>query len=243
MSRILIADDDLNFAMTCRNFLTKEENIEIVDVVSNGKDAISSYIAFQPDVLILDLKMPDMNGVEVINQLSTLNEEKQKNNIIVISGALNELMPYNTSMVYKIMPKPFSFDDLLRNINEIQGDYDANMLKNTIDDLFYKLRLPSLAIKGVDYLKQAVIFCYNNEELFYNISIVYTMIANNQRGDKVKPKNVLWTLESLTNSYKKCVDNTFLHSMFIYYYDETRNMTPKYLIELIVIHLKQSINK
>lgn len=243
MSKVLIADDDINLALTCKNFLTKEKNIEVVDIVNNGKDAISSYIAYEPDVLILDLKMPDMDGVEVINKLSTFCAENKRNNIIVISGALNELMPYNTSMVYKIMPKPFDFDDLLKNINEIQGVNDANLLKNEIDDLFFKLRLPSLSIKGVDYLKQAVIFCYNNEELFYNISIVYTMIANNQRGDKVKPKNVLWTLESLTNSYKKCVDNTFLHSMFIYYYDETRNMTPKYLIELIVIHLKQSINR
>lgn len=243
MSKVLIADDDINLALTCKNFLTKEKNIEVVDIVHNGKDAISSYIAYKPDVLVLDLKMPDMDGVEVINKLSTFCGENKRNNIIVISGALNELMPYNTSMVYKIMPKPFDFDNLLKNINEIQGVNDANLLKNAIDDLFFKLRLPSLSIKGVDYLKQAVIFCYNDEELFYNISIVYNMIANNQRGSKVKPKNVLWTLESLTNSYKKCVDNTFLHSMFIYYYDETRNMTPKYLIELIVIHLKQSINR
>jgi hypothetical protein len=67
------------------------------------------------------------------------------------------------------------------------------------------------------------------------------MVATDNTIYNVKPKNVLWSLESLINTYEKSVDNRFLSSFFIYY-DETRNLTPKYFIELIVIYLKKNIN-
>ena len=177
MSRVLIADDDKNIASACTNFLTNEKNIEIIDVVNNGKDALDSYMKNVPDVMILDLKMPDMSGLEVLDKLSNSYVERRKNNIIVISGSLMDLFPYNTAKIYRILPKPFEFDELIDTINEIQGIIDDNYLENLIDDLFKKLRLYILSSKGIIYLKQAVIFCYKDENLFYNMSNVYELIA------------------------------------------------------------------
>lgn len=84
MSRVLIADDDKNIASACTNFLTNEKNIEIIDVVNNGKDALNSYMKNVPDVMILDLKMPDMNGLEVLDKLSNSHVERRKNNIFLV---------------------------------------------------------------------------------------------------------------------------------------------------------------
>ena len=240
MSRILIADDNVDFALTCTNFLTKEKNIEIVDVVADGISAFNSYIKYQPDILILDLDLPCMNGIDVINKLSEDKNEKKKSNIIVVSGAFEKLIPYNTTKVYKMFQKPIKHDELIKTIYEMQEIIDIEQLENKIDDLFYNLRLHVLSSKGVTYLKQAVIYCFNDETLFYNISKVYSMVATDNTIYNVKPKNVLWSLESLINTYEKSVDNRFLSSFFIYY-DETRNLTPKYFIELIVIYLKRNI--
>ena len=240
MSRVLIADDDKNIASACTNFLTNEKNIEVIDVVNNGKDALDSYMKNVPDVMILDLKMPDMSGLEVLDKLSNSYVERRKNNIIVISGSLMDLFPYNTAKIYRILPKPFEFDELIDTINEIQGIIDDDYLENLIDDLFKKLRLYILSSKGIIYLKQAVIFCYKDENLFYNMSNVYELIAEKNSIKRITPKTVLWSLESLINTYKKSVDDEFLETNLVYY-DATRNMTPKYLIELIVIHLKSII--
>ena len=86
MSRVLIADDNKNMTLTFSNFLTKEKNIEIIGIVNNGIDALNTYFEKKPDVLLLDLDMPKMNGLEVIEKLSNDVQEKKKNNIIVISG-------------------------------------------------------------------------------------------------------------------------------------------------------------
>ena len=69
MSRVIIPDDNEVMALTCKNFLTKEKNIEIIKIVNNGIDAYNSYMEEKPDVLLLDLDMPGMDGVEVINKL------------------------------------------------------------------------------------------------------------------------------------------------------------------------------
>ena len=190
--------------------------------------------------MVLDLKMPNMGGLEVINELSTETEEKKKNNIIVISGSLSELQPYNTAKVYKIIPKPFKMNELIDTINEIQENIDYEYLEKNIDDLFKKLRLPFLSAKGINYLKQAVIFCYYDETLFYNISEVYEMVAKYYISRNVKPKSVMWSLESIINTYRKGLNHEYLKNTLVYY-DETKSMTPKYLIELIVIHLRETI--
>ena len=241
MCSVLIAEDDVNLSTTCKNYLTKEYNFKVVGIAHTGKEAINAYIETKPDILVLDLKMPDMNGIEVIDQLSLFRGEKKKNNIIVLSGDLKNLIPYNTSKVFKIMSKPFSYEELAKAIYEIKGIIDSNLLEEKIDDLFLDLKLNFYSSKNLTYLKQAVIFCFNNLSLFDNFENVYTRIADSDFRGELKPRNVKWGLESLLNSYKKNVNNEFLQNYFTFYWDSTRTLTPKYIIEAIVIHLKKTI--
>ena len=138
MSRVLIADDNKNMTLTFSNFLTKEKNIEIIGIVNNGIDALNTYFEKKPDVLLLDLDMPKMNGLEVIEKLSNDVQEKKKNNIIVISGALEKLRPYNTSQVYRVMQKPIDHSQLLTFINEIQDNIDDEILEIKINEVLAK---------------------------------------------------------------------------------------------------------
>ena len=106
--------------------------------------------------------------------------------------------------------------------------------------MFIDLKLINPALKGTNYLKQAIIYCYNDGDLLYNISTVYEMIAQDNFIKHIKGKNVLWSLESLIDAYEKSVSSGFLGSYFVYY-DDSKNLTPKYLIELIVVHLWKTI--
>lgn len=68
MARILIVDDAKFMRMTLSNIL-KKAGFEIVGEGENGKDAIRLYREFQPDLVTLDITMPEMSGLEAVKEI------------------------------------------------------------------------------------------------------------------------------------------------------------------------------
>jgi DNA-binding NarL/FixJ family response regulator len=66
-ARILLADDDLRVLATINKLLGKE--FEIVDMVSDGPSLVAAALEFRPDVIVTDISMPKMNGIEAIRQI------------------------------------------------------------------------------------------------------------------------------------------------------------------------------
>ena len=67
--RVLIADNERIARKRLRWLLEKEENVEIACECSNGGSVVSAVKEHQPDLVLLDIKMPDMNGFDVIHAL------------------------------------------------------------------------------------------------------------------------------------------------------------------------------
>jgi DNA-binding NarL/FixJ family response regulator len=64
--RILVADDHLVYRIGIRNLLETESGIQVVGEASDGQQAIDLYRRLTPDVLLLDLRMPQRSGIEVV---------------------------------------------------------------------------------------------------------------------------------------------------------------------------------
>jgi DNA-binding response OmpR family regulator len=79
--RVLIADDEIEFAATLVARL-KLRNFSAT-MVNSGKAALAAIAQQQPDVLVLDLKMPDLDGFEV---LADLNKSNPKLAVIILTG-------------------------------------------------------------------------------------------------------------------------------------------------------------
>ena len=81
--RVIIADDHAIMRVGIRNILTRSSNISVVGEASNGAEAIELVKEQSPDVLILDMEMPVMDGVEVARRLKNSNSPVR---ILVLSA-------------------------------------------------------------------------------------------------------------------------------------------------------------
>jgi DNA-binding response OmpR family regulator len=86
MNKILVAEDDKFLASAYRVKLTKA-NFE-VKIVSDGKDALKSLESFVPDLIILDLVMPGLDGFSVLEAIK--KDEKLKKIPVLVASNLGE---------------------------------------------------------------------------------------------------------------------------------------------------------
>ncbi|HEY9902821.1 MAG TPA: response regulator transcription factor [Candidatus Sericytochromatia bacterium] len=75
--RVLVVDDHELTRFSLKLALTNQKNIELVGLASNGKEAIEMVERHQPDVVILDLQMPVMDGLSASTHIKSLNPTTQ----------------------------------------------------------------------------------------------------------------------------------------------------------------------
>jgi len=80
--KVLIADDHVFYREGVRAFLGNSPEIEVVGEAGNGDEAITKTTELQPDVILMDLKMPGMNGIESTRQI---HEKSPKVGVLVLT--------------------------------------------------------------------------------------------------------------------------------------------------------------
>lgn len=234
MIKVMIAEDNQSLCDGYRSFLTKDKEIDVVQCTSDGYSTLEFYVQLKPDVLLLDLDLPAMNGLEIINSLAHLPNEKDKCNIIVITGSFalrNKLS--NTSKVYKIIPKPCNFEELLHTVKEIHIDYPHSFDTESLNSLLLKLSF-NLYTKGTKYLIDSIILANSNQNLLYNITNLYALVASkNHTSENI----IKWSITNSLSSMNRYVDKKLLYSIFSEY--DGRNLTPKYFISLLLRYINK----
>ncbi|MGB7788023.1 chemotaxis-specific protein-glutamate methyltransferase CheB [Methanoregula sp.] len=83
MVKILIVDDSVFMRTVIRDMVTKDPSIEVVGTASNGIDALEKIQSLEPDLVTLDIEMPKMNGIQVLEEL---RKYKRHPKILMVSS-------------------------------------------------------------------------------------------------------------------------------------------------------------
>jgi DNA-binding NarL/FixJ family response regulator len=111
--KILIVDDNADFRHGVKKFLSLEPGIQIVGEAENGRQAVLQAKRLKPDLVLMDVKMPKINGLDAIIQilkktpvlkiimLSQYDDEEYKR-VAIHNGAIGYVV--KSAMVRKLMP-------------------------------------------------------------------------------------------------------------------------------------------
>ena len=236
MIKLLIADDNVHFCESLFGVLTKEKDLKVTGVAHNWKDIERKYFETQPDLVLLDLKMPGKSGLEIINDL-TEKEDKPKKNIIVMSGEMKYRASLtNVEKVKWVMAKPFDYEKLIDVIRESARQNIIPERVNTIvDDLLSDLRFTFC--KGIRLLKMSIIIDYARPALLHKIEILMKNVAKKE--NYLNAKSVRSTIDKMIErTFDRAQDKNVFNILDEYYGEK---MTTKEFISSCVSYIRKAM--
>lgn len=114
---VLVADDDDDIREAIREVLTDENGWNVIEA-KNGSEALQMALTKRPDALILDQRMPEMTGAEVV---VALREAGLPIPVVLISGARDIEGLAGGAGIEHFLCKPFGFDQLTALVNRVMG--------------------------------------------------------------------------------------------------------------------------
>ncbi|MEV4575613.1 response regulator [Nonomuraea jabiensis] len=111
MIDVLVVDDDFMVAKVNSGFVSQVDGFRVIGTASTGEQALDRIAALRPDLVLLDLYLPDLFGLEVITRMRAAGHDCD---VIVISAAreLDAVRGAARRGVSNYLLKPFDFDDL-----------------------------------------------------------------------------------------------------------------------------------
>ena len=135
--RLLIADQHQPFRQSLRRVCEREEGVEIVGVAENGREAIALAHRLQPDVILMNVEMPIMDGVEVISLITAQNPTTRVIALTTNSEAKRALEAIKAG-AYACLPKDTEESILIEAIRAVhRGEalIDSHVTARVFDEL------------------------------------------------------------------------------------------------------------
>lgn len=201
---VLIADDNSEFSATLAGYINAEEDLELVGMARDGVDAFDMIKNLEPDIVLLDVIMPRLDGLGVLERLEENNIEKMPMCIMLSAVGQDKITQkaINLGAQYYIV-KPFEISVLIKRIKELKFfqpvqskiPYTSREIKTSyieiapnekkneenlealVTNMIHEIGVPA-HIKGYQYLREAIIMVVNDIEVINQITkSLYPQIA------------------------------------------------------------------
>ncbi len=195
---IAIADDNERMLQLLDAIISEDDSLSVVGMAQNGEEAYELITEKEPDVVLLDLVMPKLDGLGVMERVNNDKNMKKHPAFIVITAIGNEAITedaFRLGANYYIL-KPFDNDMVLNRIRqfkthiqskpkeirkitayESKKEYMERNLESDVTSIIHEIGVPA-HIKGYQYLRDAIIMSVNDMEMLNSITkILYPTIA------------------------------------------------------------------
>jgi len=185
--KLLIADDNKEFCELLKDFISQQEDLDLVGVASNGLEALEMIDKSNPDIVVLDIIMPHLDGIGVLEKLVS-NHNGNKPKIIMLTAFGQESVTQRAVELgadYYIL-KPFDFNVLATRIRQLAQGINVSQyitpvkprnLDVSVTNIIHEMGVPA-HIKGYHYLRDAILMVVNEVNLLGAVTKeLYPMIA------------------------------------------------------------------
>ena len=183
---VIIADDNKEFCSILNDYLLNQRDIMVTGVAKDGREALELIEEKQPDLVILDIIMPHLDGLGVLERLNGMNLNKMPR-VIVLSAVGQDKITQKAITLgadYYVV-KPFDMDiftkriremfngnsqDVVRRSSSISESENRNNSRGKIDleseitNIIHEIGVPA-HIKGYMYLREAITMVVGDMEL------------------------------------------------------------------------------
>ena len=205
---VLIADDNQEFSTTLATYLKNQEDMVVVGRAKDGNEALDMVSSLMPDVLLLDVIMPHLDGIGVLEQMNMIKLNKKPICIMLSAVGQDKVTQRAIELgaEYYVV-KPFDIDLLITRIRELKNykpssqnnnfisreigiskqqyidipNNSANKEENIealVTNVIHEVGVPT-HIKGYQYLREAIIMVINDIDVINQITkCLYPQIAN-----------------------------------------------------------------
>ena len=201
--RVVIADDNAEFSKTLSEHLNNEEDMEVVGIAKDGTEAYDIILNKTPDVAILDVIMPHMDGLGILEKLNNSSIEKKPLCVMLSAVGQDKITQRSIALgAQYYMVKPFEISLLIQRIrefkyyqplpvkdtlNQIKSPYititpeevkTEKNLEALVTNIIHEVGVPA-HIKGYQYLREAIMMVVNDIEVINQITkILYPTLAS-----------------------------------------------------------------
>ncbi|MFE5323634.1 response regulator [Paenibacillus sp. NPDC056579] len=119
MAKVMVVDDAAFMRMMLKTMLT-EEGHEIVAEAANGLEAVQAYMSAKPDLVTMDITMPELDGVGAVREIHRLDPRAK---IIMCSAMGQKAMVIEaiTAGAKDFVVKPFQKERVMESVNKVLG--------------------------------------------------------------------------------------------------------------------------
>lgn len=188
MLNVLIAEDNLQLSVHLSNMINTK-NVRCIEILNDGTKVYKKIKELNPDVIILDLKMPGKNGLEILQEIES--DKTIKTKVFIYSG---EMQYMTLARDYKCIDKFFSkltpAEEIARELEEMVEEISNKNTGDKIIDILFKLGF-TYSLKGTRLINDCILYSIVESE--DNIKNIYAEMA------KRKGEN-MYTIKSDINT-------------------------------------------